>query len=198
LTGLVSYVGENVDGLELDTCMVIVHSYAKVSLVTRVHGEENDRHTVIEVTLDSVERFPFGTFMSIEEFNVRIRSQFVRTVNRDTLTQYVSRIDVEQAAQIHDDGVSQSTTVKRAVGGHLAELEEAPAVLALQPFRTFSEVAQPESEFLFRMRQNEAGVSVALFEADGGAWQNVARSAIMDYLQEQFDTYANGDLAIIA
>ena len=50
--------------------------------------------------------------------------------------------------------------------------------------RTFMEVEQPESAFVFRMRQNERdGVECAIFEADGGAWMNAAMKNVKEYLQ---------------
>ena len=44
------------------------------------------------------------------------------------------------------------------------------------------EIDQPESMFLFRMRQESGEVRCALFEADGGAWQLNAVAGINDYL----------------
>ena len=41
---------------------------------------------------------------------------------------------------------------------------------------------QPESEFIFRMRSNH-GIECALFEADDGAWENVAMKNIQEYLR---------------
>ncbi len=59
----------------------------------------------------------------------------------------------------------------------------------LAPFRTFSEIAQPESPFVLRMKQrNPTPESLiadsALIEADGGAWRPVAIAAIGAYLRD--------------
>ena len=45
-----------------------------------------------------------------------------------------------------------------------------PNPVTLRPFRTFIEVEQPESKFIFRMRE---GGRCAIFEADGahGSWR---------------------------
>ena len=59
-----------------------------------------------------------------------------------------------------------------------------PNPVRLRPFRTFVEVEQPESAFVFRMRQDsDDGVECAVFEADGGAWKNAAMENIKKYLQ---------------
>ena len=48
----------------------------------------------------------------------------------------------------------------------------------LQPFRTFLEIAQPESEFLIRVDPQEG---IGFFEADGGIWKLEAKKNIADY-----------------
>ena len=55
-------------------------------------------------------------------------------------------------------------------------------IVNLAPFRTFAEVDQPISKFLFRMRREGNHVSAALFEADGGAWRLEAMKNIAEYL----------------
>ena len=46
--------------------------------------------------------------------------------------------------------------------------------------RTFSEIEQPESNFVLRVDRD---ANIALFEADGGAWKNAAVARIRDYLK---------------
>ena len=54
----------------------------------------------------------------------------------------------------------------------------------LAPFRTFSEIEQPESSFVLRV--NDRG-RVGLFEADGGAWRNTAMLRIKEYLDNHLN-----------
>lgn len=58
-----------------------------------------------------------------------------------------------------------------------------PNPVKLRPYRTFTEVEQPESEFVFRMKNYDGSVGCAIFEADGGAWKNRAMKNIKEYLQ---------------
>ena len=57
-----------------------------------------------------------------------------------------------------------------------------PNPVRLKPFRTFLEINQPESDFIFRMREGR-GVECAIYEADGGAWQIEAMQRIKVYIQ---------------
>ena len=66
-----------------------------------------------------------------------------------------------------------------------------PNPVTLCPFRTFVEVKQPESRFVFRMRQSEGrGVECAVFEADGGAWKNAAMSNVKEYLKKELEGFS--------
>jgi len=89
-------------------------------------------------------------------------------------------ITEDEVKQLGDDGVSQSITVKGGVARR--ENVEVPNPVILAPYRTFPEIEQPESRFIFRMR---TGPQAALYEADGGAWRNEAMARIKDWLEEQ-------------
>ena len=181
LTGLVGYVASAVDSDWKTYAILHVVSHEIVSLLTPVRGESNQRSEVAQAKLSRGESFPFGRFMDPDEFNIRLRSMFVETSDLQALLDYVSRIDVSQGANMSDDGVSQSTTVKKSLSGAVRANEKAPARVVLAPYRTFSEIDQPASNFLFRMR-SDGSVTCALFEADGGAWKSTARLSISAFL----------------
>ena len=63
-----------------------------------------------------------------------------------------------------------------------------PNPVELAPYRTFPEVEQPISKFIFRMQE---GPRAALYEADGGAWRNKAILSIKEYLQEELKELEN-------
>lgn len=63
-----------------------------------------------------------------------------------------------------------------------------PSPVTLKPYRTFTEVEQPESQFVFRMKEDKYdGVQCALFEADGGAWKLGAMEYIKEYLERELE-----------
>lgn len=67
-----------------------------------------------------------------------------------------------------------------------------PNPVKLKPYRTFLEVDQPVSEFIFRMKQDKYdGVLCALFEADGGAWKMEATERIKKYLESELKEYSD-------
>lgn len=55
-----------------------------------------------------------------------------------------------------------------------------PNPVTLAPYRTFPEIEQPKSKFIFRM---QSGPTATLFEADGGAWRNEAMKNIKVWLK---------------
>ena len=59
-----------------------------------------------------------------------------------------------------------------------------PSPCVLRPYRTFVEVQQPASRFIFRLEQGrEQTVNAAIIEADGGAWKLEAVKNIVTYLE---------------
>ena len=90
---------------------------------------------------------------------------------------YASAIKIDKGAEIADNGISQVTTIKTGVST-LAHAK-APNPVTLKPYRTFLEVDQPESKFVFRINDTPG---CALFEADGGIWRAAAKENIAEYL----------------
>jgi len=89
-------------------------------------------------------------------------------------------IKEENVKYVGDDGVSQSAAIKVGVASVAEVVIPNPVILA--PFRTFPEIEQPQSKFIFRM---QTGPQCALYEADGGAWRNVAMESIKEYLKSR-------------
>lgn len=96
-------------------------------------------------------------------------SSFIENEDRNKLLKVSGNIKEENVKSVGDDGVSQSAAIKVGVASVAEVVIPNPVILA--PFRTFPEVIQPESKFIFRM---QTGPQCALYEADGGAWRNVA------------------------
>lgn len=142
---------------------------------------DRDRETLIEA---NAERYmnAIGNYIEQEAFVIGIKSKFVQTDKTALLLKFAGTVEDKSVAQYTDDGITQKATIKRGIAGH----EEAvvPSPIALAPYRTFLEVEQPESDFVFRMKSDERGIRCALFEADGGAWKHEAINNIKAYLSE--------------
>ena len=109
---------------------------------------------------------------------IELRSRFIPTEDSEYLIDLISRINNEQGVKSEDNGVSQVVVTKQGVT--LMGSEAVKPRLTLQPFRTFREVPQPESDFILRLDENGR---VGLFEADGGIWKLEAKDNIKAYLE---------------
>lgn len=112
-----------------------------------------------------------------QEAIIELRSRFFPTDDVKYLLDLISTINNEQGVKSEDNGVTQTITAKSGVS-MLQTVSIKPRVV-LQPFRTFREVPQPESEFILRL--DERG-NVGLFEADGGIWKMEAKDNILMFL----------------
>ena len=81
-----------------------------------------------------------------------------------------------------DDGTSQRAVIKQGVASKADVLVPNPVTLV--PYRTFLEVEQPASEFVFRIRDDRGEPAFKIVEAEGGLWRNEAMRNIAQYLME--------------
>lgn len=113
-----------------------------------------------------------------DEAIIELRSRFLPTADSEYLLDLISRINADQGVKTEDNGVSQTVTTKKGVS--LVSTEAVKPRVTLQPFRTFREIAQPESEFILRIDEN---MRVGLFEADGGIWKMEAKDRIKAFFE---------------
>jgi hypothetical protein len=141
-------------------------------------------------------KFPFGQFMEPEKFLIGLQSMFQRVKiespdgavlgDLDYVLQIASNISAEEAVTLADDGISQKVGATQGIvlKGHTTLKPR----VSLAPYRTFSEIDQPVSDFLFRVRKDDRStVALALFEADGGRWRLGAFNAIHDWFFAALD-----------
>ena len=173
LTGLVDYLISNFDGEK--NLMVHVKSPTEVEVFSEVDNDmKRDEWITAKAMLPT---FRFDNWYDSENFIIKLQSCFVQNEDRDIMLKVVGNIKEEDVRTTGDDGVSQVVTAKTGVAtvGNV----KVPNPVVLSPFRTFVEVEQPESDFIFRM---QSGPRCALFEADGGAWKLKAMQNIKDFL----------------
>ena len=115
-------------------------------------------------------------------------SNFQDTEDRASIMSVVSNMKAERVIQNEDDGIGQKVQV--SAGVHLKSHRAVPNPVMLKPWRTFREVEQPESAFVFRVFQQEEELpTCALFEADGGSWKLEAIRNISEYLNPQLEGF---------
>lgn len=190
LTGLVDYIKSNVDTTKNDENLIVeVASPERVYLYTSLDKErKREQFAVVEARVPS---FPFNTFIGHEEFIINVQAKFLDDNNSDRakILSFAGTVEKGSVAEYSDDGVSQKATVK---SGIISKEEKiVPNPVKLRPYRTFLEVEQPMSEFIFRMKDKDYGISCAVIEADGGAWINAATKNIKEYLEFELSEFKN-------
>lgn len=189
LTGLVDYIKTNVDKLE-GKLLIQVKSPEEVTLYSPLNADrEREKYVSAEAILPN--NVVYDRFLDTERFNIMLQSAFVDDEDKSKLLKYTALITDDTVKNFGDDGISQKVTVKTGVASVSDAVVPNPVTLA--PYRTFPEVEQPESKFIFRMKE---GPSAALFEADGGAWRNKAILNIKAYLEKELEH--NHNVEIIA
>lgn len=182
LSGLVDAVRAKVDELEPSAWIVEVQSHQGVRIVSRNTGLYGKREVLLSVGLSDGEMFPFGRFLSREEFVIGLQSRFVQQGDVLEVLRLASGLEVSAVMLAEDDGISQRTTTRQGIA--LKETVTVKGRVKLRPYRTFREVEQPVSEFVFRLRSKEGMVpECALFEADGGKWELDAVLTIKAWLE---------------
>ena len=140
----------------------------KVCLKTETFGPFLERHTLIRASA-YVTDYRFGEGYNIEQFIIALNSQFIQSGDRDAILKLSSRITKETSGTLSDDGVSQKMEVKQGVS--MREKVEVKNPFGLRPYRTFSEIEQPESDFIFRVKDKGGDMYCSLHEADGAKWR---------------------------
>lgn len=179
LTSLVDYIKANVDCMD-DKMIIHVQSPTKVSLYSQL-DIDRVREYLVEVNAN-VPEFSYGRYYDHESFLIALQSKFINNPDRELLLKFAGTVEDKSVATYGDDGVTQKATIKTGVASKSDAI--VPNPVKLRPFRTFIEVEQPESAFVFRMNQDgNGGVKCAIFESDGGAWKNAAMKNVKKYLQ---------------
>lgn len=189
LTSLVDYIKSNVD--EMKGKMIIhVESPTKVSMYSQL-DLDRERETVVKVNAQ-IPEFKFNQYLDHENFLIGVQSKFAddKESDRSLILKFAGTVEAGSVAEYGDDGVTQKATVKTGIASKSEAVVPSPAIL--RPFRTFVEVEQPISQYIFRMKQDKYdGIQCGLFEADGGAWKLQAMYNIKSYLQEELGDTEN-------
>lgn len=187
LTGLVDYLKTNVDNLSLPGLICHVISPESVAIYSALHGDFRQRSRFIEAT-SRTRSMSFNKFLDAEAFNIWLQSCFadtpvtvdgeLRPTDRGLMLKYVGNVRDEAVKTTGDDGISQEVTVKTGIASVSNVL--LPNPVTLRPYRTFNEVEQPASAFVFRAQE---GPKFALIEADNGAWESEAMKNIKAFME---------------
>lgn len=184
LKGLIDYIKAKAEfDFPSGMCLIHIISPTHIKLISDLNGD-GCRKTYVDVVA-TIPEFRFGYKYNNEEFLINVQAKFVDSMpsnDKELLLKFAGTVKTGSVSEYGDDGVSQKATVKVGVSS-LADAK-VPSPCRLYPYRTFTEVDQPGSEFIFRMFDDKnGGVDCALYEADGGAWMMEAKASIHDYLK---------------
>ncbi len=188
LTGLAALLSDKAsDFLDHEySYMIHVVDHQKVQVLAQGVTDWCERQSVILAECLQTEGFSFSRFHAPDEFIINFQSLFVPSEEAQNLLKIVSNLAAEAVATSQDNGVSQTATIQTSVASR-GTVELKPR-WTLAPFRTFLEIDQPPSEFLFRLQNTSTGKpGCALFEADGGRWKLNAIKGIKTWLESSID-----------
>lgn len=191
LQGIVDFIKAKFDR-DGDRLVLHVKNPTTVKVLSQL--DENGQRENILASIVDLPSYPYGRFLKPSDFIIQLQSIFQRNDDAEALLEFTAAIKIDKGIELKDNGIGQTTVVKSGA----ASVAEArvPSPATLQPYRTFLEVPQPESAFIFRLDENG---HCALFEADGGLWKNEAILNVRKYLEVAFEEeIKNGQINIIA
>lgn len=180
LSGLVDLIG----ALGLKDVFVQIETPSNVNVLSKNLNIASEREEYITCAKAETQGFNFGTWHTPEDFAIALQTRFVADAGDiQSLLVLASNVKQEAVTINEDDGYSQKLSASAGVA--LKHSVVAKPRVNLAPYRTFTEVEQPVSMFLFRARGGNPTEQpkLALFEADGGKWRNEATENIARYLR---------------
>ena len=196
LQGLADLYNSNLDGVNSGgEALVHITSPTTVEIVSKKSDEQGRRQIWAKSQYPTdIQKFSFGQWLNTENFIIGLQSCFQRTFiekpdgkvvgDLDYVLKVASNVSAESKVTNADDGISQN--IEMAKGIVLKEQATLKSRVQLAPFRTFSEIDQPVSMFVFRVREQNGSIHLALFEADGGRWRLDAVASIAKWLKAHF------------
>jgi hypothetical protein len=184
LSAIADYVREKLEGVDGSKLFARIVSPVEVELLESFSGDQKMRTLYMRAKLvNDVTPFRFGSFLDTESFVISMMSLFRETDDLEKVLAVASSLVSEAKVAKTDDKATTKTQANLGVINTSGV--EIPKVVNLEPYRTFRQVAQPISSFIFRYRSEGDEIGLALFEADGGAWKHEAMENIAKYFKDE-------------
>lgn len=186
LTALVDYIGSCYPEMNKHERMIIhVESPTRVRLISCLDGERR-REMLFEVNAN-VSGFDFNKWYDQERFMIELQANFQMNNDLAAVLKLAGNVEKKNNQTYSDDGTTQVATMQVGVASKADVI--VPNPVELIPHRTFQEVEQPASKFVFRMGDKEVPAFM-IVEAENGIWKNEAVQNIKNYLEMRL-----GDMA---
>ena len=157
---------------------MIIHvvSPTKVRLMSALDQER--RREALFVTQAETSEFRYEKWYDQECFMIALQANFQPNADLEAVMKLAGNIEKKANQSFSDDGCTQVATMTVGVASKAKVLVPNPVTLI--PYRTFQEVAQPASKFVYRIGDREEP-AFKLIEAEGGLWKNEAIDNIKQY-----------------
>lgn len=181
LNSLLDYINGKSDELR-EPMIIHVESPTSVRLISGL-DKERDREELFRV-ITNPNGFVFDSYYDQERFIINMQTAFQQSKETALILTVAGNVENKTIANYGDDGTSQKATISKGIAGK--EDVIVPNPVTLKPYRTFLEVDQPESKFIFRIGEERDGSPVfKLVEADGGIWKYDAVDRIKAFIREK-------------
>lgn len=194
LTSMVDYIKNLSNEIAAGRLVVHIESEKEVTLTTELNSEGR-RCRLMEAS-PKVPSPEINRWMDQESFIIMLQACFMDSDDRSVLLKVAGNVESKTVKSYGDDGITQQATIKSGI----ASLTDVivPGRVELTPYRTFLEIDQPSSEYVFRIRDGEKP-EFKLIEADGGAWKMRALAGLSCYFCEELKEEINkGEVIVIA
>lgn len=152
-------------------------TFNEIHVMSALCEDKSRNHLIVAEPM--IPRLNMGYDLTVEEMIILLSTSFIPTENTMKFINSLSSLRVVEEVEFNDDGVGQTVTAKK--GASMNAKFQVQPIVKLQPIRTYAEIEQVESKFLFRV--NKDG-TVCLREADGGQWKYETQKRIVAYLEE--------------
>ena len=105
LTSLVDYLKTDLNQLKDQKLIVVVEKNDEVCVWSE--DDEFEHRTLLVDVKARIPELTFGRFLSSEQFNIMLQSNFIDGNDRGALLEFASALKIENGAEIEDNGVSQ-------------------------------------------------------------------------------------------
>lgn len=180
LTAMLDYIKNCKSELRKSMIIQVVNP-RKVMLYSGLTAERNREYLFTSTAI--VPDFRYDTWYDQERFLIEMQANFNISPDLEAILKVAGNVEAKTTANYGDDGISQKTTIKQGIASKADVLVPNPVTLI--PYRTFLEVLQPASEFVFRIRDNGGKPEFKIVEAEGGLWRNEAMQNIKRFLEER-------------
>lgn len=182
LTGLIKMIRNSINDVDSEVPNIYVPLIVNVDfnciIVMSALNSDKTRNYLVEAN-PMIPSLQMGRNLSVEEMIILLSTAYIPTENTEKFISSISSLRIVEEVHFNDDGIGQTVTARQ--GASMNKSFQVQPIVKLKPIRTYAEIEQVESKFLFRV--NKDG-TVCLREADGGQWKYEVQNEIVKYLEE--------------